>query len=290
LVSNILFPIGTSMTERFVFIPSLGFCFIAAYYINKLATSTQTKLSSNKTDKELIPGISILKNKTCAFILVLLIGFYSIKTIARNMDWKNNLTLFTADVATSPNSANLNKDIGNSFVEAGKLITDKKHQLDTFNIAKPYLKRAIKIYSGYTDAYRMLGFIYYMDNKFDSAYYFNDGGLKIKPDDAELNYNQGKVLDKQKKYDEAIKVLNHAVEINPKYEGAYYNLALSYTNKGDGEKGLEYFKKVIELNPKRSDAFYYSGLIYQAKKDSVKAKEYLEKAKSLGGVNANSNN
>jgi len=290
LVSNIIFPIGTTMTERFIFIPSLGFCFIVAYYINKLASPTLSKSSSNKTDKETIPGISILKNKTCLFILVVLTGLYSIKTIARNMDWKDNMSLFTADVVTSPNSANLNKDIGNSLVDAGKLITNKKHQADTFNLAKPYLKKAMKIYSGYTDAYRLLGFIYYMENKFDSAFYYNAGGLKVKPDDAELNYNQGKVLDKQKKYDEAIKVLNHAIEINPKYEGAYFNLALSYTNKGDGDKGLEYFKKVIELNPKRADAYYYSGLLYQAKRDSVKAKEFLDKSKELGGVKANSNN
>jgi tetratricopeptide (TPR) repeat protein len=277
------------MTERFIFIPSLGFCFILAYYINKIASPALSKTIAAKTGKEIIPGISILKNTTCAAILIGFLGVYSIMTIARNMDWKDNLTLFTADVANFPNSANLNKDIGNSLVEIGKTITDKKHQADTFNIAKPYLKQAIKIYPPYFDPYKLLGFIYYMEQNYDSSYYYNNAGLKVKPNDAELNFTQGKVLDKQKKYDDAIKILNHVLEIDPKHEGANYNLALSYTNKGDLAKGLEYFAKVIELNPKRADAFYYSSLIYKAKGDSLKGKEYSEKAASLGGVKASAN-
>ena len=50
IVSNIVFPIGTNMSERFLFMPSLGFCLIAAYGFHLL---------SKKTDKKWIWAIPI---------------------------------------------------------------------------------------------------------------------------------------------------------------------------------------------------------------------------------------
>jgi len=283
LVSNILFPIGTAMSERFVFIPSLGFCLIVAYYINKLANPPSRK---QKTDN--IQFDSVIKNKTSLFIIIAILGTYSIMSIKRNMDWKDNTTLFAADIKTSPGSVNLNKGYGYALVDSATVIKDKQHQLDSFNMAKPYLKKIIELYPKYAEIYTKLGFIYYMTNNFDSATYYYRTGLNYAPDSYILNYNLGKSLNKLKRYDEAIKYLNDAVKSGAD-DGPYFNLALAYTNKGDPDQGLKYFAKVIELNPKRGDAFYYSGLIYKAKGDTVKAKEFLDKSNALGGVNASSN-
>jgi tetratricopeptide (TPR) repeat protein len=277
LVSNILFPIGTTMAERFVFIPSFGFCFVMAYFFAKTINKSSSFAKNISS-----PVNVILKNKTTLFLLSILLFLYSARCIARNADWKDNLSLFSADVITTPNSANLNKDLGSTLVDLVKESPNKKNQTDTFNIAKPYLKRAIEIYPLYFDAFPLLGVIYYIENNFDSAYYYQKQGLEFSPDNAELNFNFGKTLDKLKRYDEAIKVLDHAVALDPKNEGAYFNLALSYTNKGDIEKGLFYFLKVTDLNPKRAEAYYYEGQIYNAKKDTVKAKEFLDKAAQLG--------
>jgi len=283
LVSNIFFPIGTSMSERFVFMPSLGFCLIVAYYINKLANPVNRKQKS-----ETMQFDSVIKNKTSLFIIVAILGIYSVMSISRNMDWKDDTSLFAADIKSSPNSVNLNKGYSYALIDSANVIKNKQHQADSFNMAKPYLKKIIEMYPKYTEIYTKLGYVYYMLNNFDSAVYYYRGGLNYSHDSYILNYNLGKSLNKLKKYDEAIKYLNEAIKSGGD-DGPYFNLAEAYTNKGDLDQGLKYFEKVIELNPKRSDAFYYSGLIYKAKGDTAKAKEFLDKSKLLGGVNSNSN-
>jgi tetratricopeptide (TPR) repeat protein len=275
-ISNIFFLNGATMAERFMFTPSLGFCMILTYFLIKL-TKTESIKKGFKSLSQMISMNSLL------FTIVFgIIALYSIKTFSRNMDWKDNLTVFSQDVKTSPNSATANKILGTEMVYALRESPNKKNQLDTFNLAKSYLRRSLEIYPDLSEAMTYLGIVYYMENNFDSAYYYQSKAIKAKPEDVDLNYNYGKTLDKLKKYDEAIKVLDHAVALDPKHEGAYFNLALSYTNKEDMDKGLFYFSKVIEINPKRGDANYYSGMLFKAKGDTLKAKKYFGKATALG--------
>ena len=204
------------------------------------------------------------------------------KTFSRNEDWKDTLTLFSRDIKTSENSATANRLLGNALIKSVTASPNKKDQTDTLNIAKQYLLRAIEIYPAYTDPLWDLGNIYYSENNFDSALYYQKKELEADKGNVGLNYIYGNTLNKLNKYAEAIPVLNHVIELDPKHEGAYFDLALSYTNKGDQDKGFYYLSKVIELNPKRGDAYYYSGIILKAKGDTLKAKEFINKAISLG--------
>ncbi len=286
LVSNILFPIGTIMSERFVFIPSIGFCLVLAYYIVKIVS--HSVVASDKANAQTLTEFSYLKRGSIPLILGALIGFYTIKAVSRNADWKNNMTLFAADVQTCPSSANLNKFYGNSLVDAAKDSKNKKNQMDTLKMAKPYLKHCLEIYPKYDACFLLLGYVYYMEENYDSAYYYYNLGVQSTPNDAEMAFNFGKTLNKLKRYDEAIAFLKKSIEKDPKQDGAYFNLGLAYTNKGDPDNGLKYLQKVIELNPNRSDAYYYSGMILKAKGDTVRAKEYLQKAGAMAGNNTNS--
>ena len=119
LVSNVLFPIGTIMAERFIFIPSFGFCLAAAYYLNRT-------IKINRILKNESP-FSILKNNRLAMMILLIpLGFFSYRSIARNIDWNDNLSLFSADVKSCSNSANLNKDFGSSLFYKVKENPNKK--------------------------------------------------------------------------------------------------------------------------------------------------------------------
>jgi hypothetical protein len=65
------------MSERFLFMPSVGFVLVLAYFIMKLP-------------QKFAFGVSIV---------VLLL--FSVKTFTRNRVWENDFTLFTTDVKTS---------------------------------------------------------------------------------------------------------------------------------------------------------------------------------------------
>ena len=91
IASNLVFPIGAFMNERFIFVSSLGFCIILAYILTVMVP----KRSQNFQKAKKLAGI------TMAIVLLLYAG----KTISRNRVWKNNLTLSTNDANISINGA-----------------------------------------------------------------------------------------------------------------------------------------------------------------------------------------
>jgi protein O-mannosyl-transferase len=272
-VSNIFLIGGASMAERFMYIPSLAFCFLVTFFLFKLlkkgdkATGIKKLISQNP-----LPVVAIL----------VIVSLYSVKTIARSKYWKDNMTIYSVDVVTSPNSVTANKIFGSSLLERARLIQNPQHKLDTFHLSILYLKKAVEIYPYYTEVYRIVGYAYFSTMNYDSAFYFFKEGLKQKPNDAEMNYNAAMSMINLMKYDEAISILKHLTSVYPAYEEAFYNLALCYTNKGDYANALPNYEKVNQLNPNRADAYFYQGEIYKVTGDATKSAAFYKRAADLG--------
>ncbi|HEY1870908.1 MAG TPA: tetratricopeptide repeat protein, partial [Chitinophagaceae bacterium] len=276
-VSNLFILIASTMAERFMYIPSLGFCIVLTYFLIRI-TKSETGKPGIKDIFHFFSRYSLL-----LFVVLIISAAYYYKTASRNKDWKDNLTLFTHDVKSSPNSARTNQILGSTLMLAAMASPDKQHQVDTLNLAKTYSKKSLEIYSDKNFAPLLdLGVIYIYQDKFDSACEYLKSGLKIMPNHIDLNYNYGLALFHLKKYDEAIKVMQHTIELSPDHKEASYNLAALYQNTGNYDQALLYYSKVIALNPNNALAYYNSGVISRAKGDSVKAKEFIQRAASLG--------
>lgn len=275
-VSNIFFLGGSSMAERFMYIPSLGFCIILGFYLAKLTNTDHIKWNNHTIYK-------FFANNSSLFIGMFAILFlYSYKIFDRNVDWKDTLTIFSRDIKVSSKSATANWILGNELLFRGSKSIIKSNQIDTFNLAKKYLNHALEIAPGLFYASSNLGFIYLVENKPDSAYLYLKGGLKTGSNNAQLNYYFGSALLLQKKYDEAIEVLNRTINLNSKYEDAYLMLAAAYLSKGDPKNGLTTYLQLIEINPNNGKVYYLAAGIYNSLGDINKAKEFMEKSISLG--------
>ncbi len=108
-VSNLLFPIGTILGERLLYLPSIGFCFLLGVGYRRLTRTVMPVW---------IP----------VTIAGLLLGVYSVRTHLRNLDWRNDFTLFSATVRSAPNSAKAHFNLGSAFREQGEL----KKALDAY--------------------------------------------------------------------------------------------------------------------------------------------------------------
>lgn len=64
------------------------------------------------------------------------------------------------------------------------------------------------------------------------------------------NYNAGILLQKEKKYSEAIEKFNHAITIAPDNAEAFIQIAHIYLEQEDYEKAIQFYSKAIELNKK----------------------------------------
>lgn len=134
VVSNIIFPVGTFMNERFAFMPSLGFCLGLAWLWYKLYQ----------------------KIPLAAYILAgLVVLSLSALTLYRIPAWKNKIALNSAAIKVSKNSTRANLFYGSQLYEQAVATTDPKEKGRLLNEAQSYLKRSEAILPSYSEPVRM---------------------------------------------------------------------------------------------------------------------------------------
>jgi tetratricopeptide (TPR) repeat protein len=309
-VSNVFLTIGATMAERFMYIPSLGFCIVFTYILIKL-TKTDSIKNRFKNLSEFI-----VVNK---FLFTLVFGItilYSIKTFSRSGDWKDNLTLFGQDVKTSDNSSRLHSFYGNtlltdeypkeknkakqmvildsSIVELNKAIaiypksadyykilgTDYEYKNDYPNAIKNYRLSCLHSASFPIDIMKKLGSLYVLTKQYDNAIDILDTVLKRQPDEASY-VNKGSALFNKGKYQDAIAAFDKAIELNPKLITAYQNAGAANINLKQYPEALKYLNKAEELNPQDINTISNLLLVYKQTSDKDKVKEYSDRINSV---------
>ncbi len=238
--SNILFSIGVFMNERFVYTSSIGIILIFAYFI-----SVRLPLC--------------IKNKRYVmYTFILILSLYSIKTISRNRDWKDDFTLFTHDVEISRNSAKSNTSAGGKLIEEAIKPENSLVKDEYLKRAIKYLNRAITIHPIYNDALLLMG----------NAQW-------------ELYHN----------LDSTFKYYHRILERTPKFNEVYTNIFESdirseFENGSRAKQNIEILHWLEKYNPNYFKTNYYLGRVYgRYLQDIEKSKIYLEKAASINPNN-----
>ncbi len=136
VVSNIVFPVGTFMNDRFVYISSVSLCLVLAYLCMKILPE---KFGKNGQ----IAGMAIAS--------VFVIGFV-LKTIDRVPAWTNALTLNLAAIEHSSNSARANCFMGTALFEEYRSEEDPKVKQILLDKVTYHVDKAIEIYPRYGSA------------------------------------------------------------------------------------------------------------------------------------------
>jgi len=149
--SNLVFPIGTIMAERFLYLPSiaLAVCVVLALYaIGRRA------------------GLARLAPVT----LCLIVAAFTARTWVRNSDWRDDLTLMTAAAEASPNSYKSHRALAAALYDAdathaniGRVIAETEKCLAILDSIPDWRNNA--------EAYRQAG-----------GYYLTQGDLLAAPE------------------------------------------------------------------------------------------------------------
>jgi tetratricopeptide (TPR) repeat protein len=116
--ANILLPTGTIMGERLAYLPSAGFCLLAALMWMQV----------EKHDRRL--AWTVLSVVAIAL---------AARTVGRNRDWRDNFSLFSAGVRAVPNSAKMHDGLGGEYMMRGQK-----------DAALPELQTALRIYPNFS--------------------------------------------------------------------------------------------------------------------------------------------
>lgn len=277
VVANVVFLTRSTMADRFLYMPSLGFAIVIIMLLGKLF-----KINFNdKTDFASWSNV-LNYNKPFTYTMVVILALGSLKTIARNADWKNDTTIFSADVKNAPGSSRLR------FLYANHMLQDVKQNKVTpdqfennYNIAIEQFSKCIEIHPDYYESYFGLGDVYVQKKQMDKAMYYYQAIVKQMPDLAMAQNNLGNMYFKIQQYDSAISALNKAVKLMPDYTDAYNNLGSSYFGKGDYDNAIIAYKKAIELSPTYADAWKNLGSCYGTQKKFDLSIQAFQKAAEL---------
>ena len=228
--SNLVVSIGSIMAERFLYLPSVAFAVALVALVQRAAS-----------------------RRIATIALAAVIAVSAARTFARNFQWHDNLTLASADVATTPASFKLHEMLAKALYDQ-----DPRHNLDRA-IAEEERAWAIlqplppRLSNQLTPSY--LGFYY--RSKGDDA-----GGPQTAP---------GRAW-----YERSIAVLLRAREISQASEAAfdqtqqsagkplsargasqdlYLNLAAGYLGLGRYGEAREACRYALGLDPRRIEAF-----------------------------------
>ncbi len=302
LVPSLAFTIirGGIFAERFLFFPSLGFavCFVSA--ISYL-------LKPNFKQK----GISVQKiinaNKIFYGLVFIVTAFYSIKTFTRNYVWKDEMTLFSADIKSGENCTQNLRHYGTEILRLAVKEKDPAKKTEYANQAIDLFKKALVIHPKFAECLNQIG-VTFQEVFFipDSAIYYYNKAIEASPGLAFPSFNLGIVYQMTGNNEAASYYYNEAIKKNPSYLNAikakedlkkstgldihvnplvmtmdttsqvrdgmyYYNLGNYYASRGDYVKAAELFQQSINLAAGLEDSYINLANCYGVMKEYDKS-------------------
>ncbi len=242
LVANVLFLTHSTMADRFLYAPSLGFCIVLVVLLAKL-------LRQDVTSPSAATAWSV--NPAFAAVVSLLVVASTALTWARNPDWKNDTSLFAADSRHSPNSARIHFLYGNHMLQELKQGKVPPNEQETYyTIALAEYRRAIALYPAYAEPHMGIGDAFTYRKDYPSAVRWYTDIVARNPRFGAGYIYLGNTFVSMKDHASAIAAFQKAVAIDPNDAGASYLLGTAYGAEGDRVRGREYLDKAYALDPR----------------------------------------
>jgi protein O-mannosyl-transferase len=262
LTSNIIVNIGATMAERFIYTASLGFCIAGVFLVIKLFRSDPAKLTIANSSKVF-----------AAFIAVALL--YSVKTMARNGDWKDNVVLYESGLETAPNSWRVHNLLGVEYTKRISAGASPAAKAEMYDKAMANLNKSLEILPS-PEVYLIKGYAYEFGGRDDSAIVCYRAITKVENNHQAIN-NLGAIYLRRNMYDSAISILGRYVATDSSQTDMLGNLAAAYGNSGNLAAAIKYYQMAIRINPDQpSNVFTSLTNIYHIMGDSAKTQYYRQ--------------
>ena len=237
-VSNLLFSVGTFMSERFLFMPSLGFVLAVTVLLARLRAG--------------------------AWVLLALVVGGSILTVARNPVWKDNYTLFTTDLTRQPRSAKLLNAAAGARIDRYQRMSPEARvgQEGLLLTAEEDLTTALSIHPRYGNAYLLRGNARLLLDRYDESiadyHAATANGLPAGTVDGNLiialQRAGRKAGEERNDTQAALGYLRQAEQLKPEDYETLRLIGLSYGVSGRPREALDYFERALRLRPENEGA------------------------------------
>jgi protein O-mannosyl-transferase len=239
--SNLFFPVGTFMAERFLFTPSVGAALAVAWAL----LSGLTRVIPAPRRRAAVAG-------AVALIAASALGAL---TVLRNPAWKDNYTLFTTDVVVSSRSALANTNVADVLLMRASEGSDAGERARLEGDAVTHLETALQIHPRYERALEMLATVQQRRGDVDRGFATLVRLFEVNPRRHNVAFNLGTLILEHhpERSAEAARYLERAVELRPNDADAHANLGVAYYQSGDTARAIASLERAVALAPESRD-------------------------------------
>jgi tetratricopeptide (TPR) repeat protein len=232
--------------DRYLYLPSIGFCYLIAMLIFRLA----------RKRAPFAVAVSV--------VLLVVVGA---STILQNRVWRNSVALWQRAVNHSPNSWSTHYNLGLAYLGV------KQHQA-----AQTELLEAKRLNPKHANVHNNLALAQAGLGDADGAIASVKAALALDPDSVEAHINLGAFLHEEGDYAGARREFLTALQRDPASSAARFNLARTLAAAGDHSAAIREYEALLVQEPNDVAAHYQLGLSYAASNRKQEAVTELGRA------------
>lgn len=232
MYSNFLVLVAGVVADRYAYFSSIGVSLLLASLFFKFKPSSVFSFQHLSQFQKIL-SVTVL----------IIFCFTSFK---RNAEWKNRLTLFSADALKASNSYKIISMLATEQIQSANNQSNGLNVNERRNLLLASYQNFLKANSIFNEDYETLNNLGYF----------------------EMNY-QGD-LQKAKNYYQA------ALAINSNFPDIYYNLGIVYKKNNQLDSSIYYLKTCIAKFPEFTSTYVYLATIYELQNDTTKISDLIE--------------
>jgi Flp pilus assembly protein TadD len=222
--------------ERYLYLPSVGFCLVAGW----LGAALWRTASKQQT----------LWRMAALAAACVVAGLGVLRIVTRVPDWRDDLTLLTRTLAVDPNEGALHDGLGQAYWMRGES-----------EAAEREWREALRLQPNNPQIPFQLGAIYAKQRRFDEAVALFERSIQLAPSQADAHLNLGAAYAETGKLDRAEEQFRIAILLTPLNFSAHNVLGKLYFDAGRLREAEEQFRQSLACEPNLA-AYDHLGYIY----------------------------
>jgi protein O-mannosyl-transferase len=216
---------GNVFAERYLYVPSIGFCWLAS--IGLLAL----------WDAKLVRPFVWARVALTAIVLLAL-SLLAARIVTRNVVWRSDLAFFADGVRQNPDNSNLRSDLGFAYWA----VRDHQHAIEQWNISLS------KDPSNFW-ALNNIGMAALAEKRYADAIPLLQRSLEMRPEFSDARLNLAEALEGLQRANESETEFRAAIESSPLDYDGHNRFAAFYIEQGRTEEARQQFLEALAAQP-----------------------------------------
>jgi len=247
--------IGAFVSERYLYLPSAGFCIIAGQLL------AQPWFAWRVRTQKLVIGFSVL----CG---CLLLQWYAFGTLNRNLAWRSEVVLWRDAIAQDPKSYRPYFNLAVAYRNDGEYEDSLKMFEKAYWMAPKPEGRGIILSN--------VAYVFYLARASDMAETNLKEAITLSPDNAAVYNLLGNVYFMEHDFVRALEQYRKALQFDPHSKDPLINIGIAYFKMGNINSAITHLEDVKSMIPDDGRLYYYLGSAYDKKgMDHKAARHYV---------------